>query len=90
MKPTDEHPQQQTDSQDRGVHPAILVWRRFRRHRLGMGGTAVFMVVLLFLVVGPFLVPSRGDVTHLWFGARAPGSSHPIWPQRVVLSKGQT
>ncbi|QCK84563.1 ABC transporter permease [Phreatobacter aquaticus] len=38
-------------------------WRRFRRHRLAMGGLATIVVLLLGSVFGPFLLPF--DDTHI-------------------------
>jgi peptide/nickel transport system permease protein len=38
-------------------------WRRFRRHRLAMGGLATIIILLLGSLVGPYLLPF--DDTHI-------------------------
>ena len=45
------------------VASANTAWRRFRRHRLAMAGTATILVLALGSVFGPFLLPF--DDTHI-------------------------
>src|SRR5687768_5378019 len=41
----------------RSVGHWLLVWRRFRRHRLAMLGLASLGILIVLSVVGPVLVP---------------------------------
>jgi peptide/nickel transport system permease protein len=36
-----------------------LVWRRFRRHRMAMAGGIGVILLLLFIIVGSFLIPEK-------------------------------
>ncbi len=38
---------------------ARRIWRRFRRHRMAIAGTAGILLVLAFVVVGSLLIPER-------------------------------
>ncbi len=40
-----------------GVSFGALVWRKFKAHRLAMVGAATMLVLTVFTVVGPFLIP---------------------------------
>lgn len=38
-----------------------LVWRKFRRHRLALVGSVIFVLLLIFTILGPFFVPYSYD-----------------------------
>jgi peptide/nickel transport system permease protein len=42
------------------LSPGQLVWRRFRKHRMAMIGTAGIILLVLFIIVGSILVPETG------------------------------
>ena len=50
------------------LSPGQLAWRRFRRHKMAMGGSVGIMLVFLFIIVGSFFYSekdaNRVDVIH--------------------------
>src|SRR5919201_1061778 len=53
-------------------------WFSFRRHRLAMGGLAVFTLLVLASVVGPFVWTTRPDTISFGAGYQAPSFEHPF------------
>lgn len=51
-------------------------WRRLRRNRLALFGAIMLVVVLVFSVVGPWLVPYSYDEQDTALGASAPSAAH--------------
>ena len=43
----------------------FLVWKRFRRHKLAIFGTAVLIVFLIFAIFAPLLTPYPPDELHI-------------------------
>lgn len=55
------------------------VWRRFRRHKLAMLGSVVFVVLILLVVAGPFVYtndPQYADTTHVILNGAAPSEKY--------------
>jgi peptide/nickel transport system permease protein len=65
--------------------PSQLVWRRFRKHRMALVGGVGVIVMILFIVIGSFIVPetaaNQGELTDRmqgptaanWFGTDSNG-----------------
>ncbi len=43
----------------------MLVWKRFRKHKLAMGGATVLIVLILMAVFAPYICPYPFDELHL-------------------------
>lgn len=55
------------------------VWRRFRRHKLAMLGSVVFITLILLMVVGPFIYtndPQYADTTYVILNGSAPSEKY--------------
>src|SRR2546423_5916955 len=53
-------------------------WRQFRRHRLAMFGVAVFALLLLMTLVGPFVYRTPTDAIDYSQGLLGPSLAHPF------------
>ena len=51
-------------------------WQRLRKNKLALGSLATFILVCLFCVVGPWLMPSDATTQDLFLGATAPSAQH--------------
>jgi len=67
-----------------------IAWRRFRRHRLALFGSILFLAISAIALIGPFLIPfdfyelpepqanCPGDPTSLWSNGCPPSLEHPF------------
>jgi peptide/nickel transport system permease protein len=74
-----------TESARVPLTPGQLIWRRFRKHRMAMIGTAGIILLVLFIIIGSIIVPETGanniDLYHRlsapaavhWFGSDSTG-----------------
>ncbi len=53
-------------------------WRRFRRHRLAMGGTVVLAILVAGVLVGPFVYRVPIDEIDFKAKLRGPSQAHPL------------
>lgn len=53
-------------------------WARLRKNRLAVASLIVFLLIVLFCVVGPWLSPHSGEVQDLFAGAEPPSLAHPF------------
>jgi len=51
-------------------------WARLRKNRLAVASLIIFVLIVLFCVVGPWLVPYDGDAQDLFLGATGPSAEH--------------
>ncbi len=67
------------DEREKSVGQWTLVWRRLRRHKLAMGGFAVFGLIVLASLLASVIAPYEYDAQDLdrryqpWFAPGAPG-----------------
>ena len=57
------------------------VWRRYRRHKLAVFGTIIFVLLILFVGVGPLIYtvdPKYPDTTFVIVNGQAPSAEHPL------------
>lgn len=55
------------------------VWQRFRRHKLAMLGSVVFIMLILLMVVGPFIYtndPQYADTSYVILNGSAPSEKY--------------
>lgn len=51
-------------------------WARLKKNKLAVGSLVVFLLVVVFCVVGPFLVPYDSQSQDLFLGATGPSAEH--------------
>lgn len=61
-----------------------LIWRRFRRHRLGMFGTAIVLLLTLLAVFADFLSPYGPGAEHRRWSYAPPTKIHFFYEGRFV------
>lgn len=69
----------QTERKQRTLWGDVL--RRFRRHRLAMFGTFIFVLLILLAALGPFVYttdPKYADTTFVILNGSAPSAEHPL------------
>src|SRR5262245_66220780 len=54
----------------------LVVWRRFKEHRVAYAGFFFFVVLLLAVIVGPYLVPYELDQVSLSERMQMPSAKH--------------
>ncbi len=57
------------------------VWERFRRHKLAMLGSFIFILLILLTAVGPYFYtadPKYADTTFVILNGAAPSAEHPL------------
>ncbi len=59
------------------LSPAQLIWRRFRRHRMALGGGIGLLILLVFIIGGSFYVPESGaNNGDLYARLKPPNAQH--------------
>ncbi len=66
------------------ISPRELVWRRFRRHKMAMGGVVLLILLVLYSTVGAFFI-SEADANRTDTGNRLqpPSAEHPFGTDAV-------
>ncbi len=63
--------------------PTMLFWRKFRRHKGGVVGLAIFIAILLIVFVGPFIHTIDPNKIDIRAKNQGPSLAHPsartIW-----------
>lgn len=57
------------------------VWQRFRRHKLAMFGSLIFILLILLTAVGPYFYtvdPKYADTTFVILNGAGPSAEHPL------------
>ncbi|MCY1666019.1 ABC transporter permease [Rhizobium sp. SL86] len=58
--------------------PAMLFWRKFRRHKGGVAGLAIFIAILLIVFVGPFIHTIDPNKIDIRAKNQGPSFAHPF------------
>lgn len=66
------------------LSPGQLIWRRFKRHRLGVLGSALILVLTVITVFADFIGPYAGDTFHQQLGFAPPTPIHFFHEGRFV------
>jgi len=65
------------ESTSKALTPGQLIWRRFRKHRIALVGGVGIALLLLFIIIGSFLIPlEKANYVDLNARLSAPSSLH--------------